>query len=53
MKSLTSFLFYLTGFIGTGFFVSVGNWASAAMFFMLFLDALAQQITEAIENKKS
>ena len=53
MKSLTSFLLYVAAFIGTGFFVSVGNWTSAAMFFMLFLNELARQIMEAIEKKKS
>ena len=53
MKSLTSFLLYLAGFIGTAFFVSKGLWTSAAMFFMLFLNQLVLQITEAIENKQS
>ena len=51
MKSLISFGVYVAAFILTGYFVSVGNWTSAALFFMVFLDQIASQITEAIEKK--
>ena len=53
MKSLISFGVYVVAFIGTGYFVSTSNWTSAAMFFMLFLNCLAVNIIEDIENKKS
>jgi hypothetical protein len=51
MKSLISFGVYVAAFILTGYFVSVGNWTSAALFFMIYLNSLAADIIEAIEKK--
>lgn len=53
MKSLISLVVRLVAFILTGYFVSVGIWTSAALFFMVYLNSLAVDIIEAIENKKS
>ena len=53
MKSLISFGVYIASFILTGYFVSVGNWTSATLFFLIYLNSLAADIIEAIEKKKS
>lgn len=53
MKSLISFGVYVAAFILTGYFVTAGNWTSAALFFMIYLSSLATNIIEAIENKES
>jgi hypothetical protein len=42
----------LLSFILTGYFVSVGNWESAALFFMVYLGELCGSICESIENKE-
>jgi len=49
---MISFWVKLLAFILTGYFVSTGNWASAALFFMLYLGELAQSIGDVIENKE-
>ena len=49
MKSL-GFWIKLTSFILTGYFVSTGNWSSAALFFMVYLGELGQSIADTIEN---
>ena len=49
MKSL-GFWIKLTSFILTGYFVSTGNWSSAALFFMVYLGELCGTICETIEN---
>jgi hypothetical protein len=53
MKRLISFGVYATAFILTGYFVSVGDWTQAVLFFMIYLNSLATIIVEAIENKIS
>ena len=53
MKSLISFVVYVVAFAGTTYAVDKGDWTNAAMLFMVYLNQLAQQITEAIEKKKS
>jgi len=51
MKSL-GFWIKLTSFILTGYFVQTGDWASAALFFMVYLGELCGSICESIENKE-
>ena len=53
MKRLISFICFASAFILTGYFVSVGDWTQAALFFMIYLDSLATNIIKAIENKIS
>ena len=54
---MINFWVKLISFILTGVFVGMGNWESAAIFFMLYLGELsqsvAQSICETIENKQS
>ena len=52
MKSIISFLVKLTSFILTGYFVFTGNYASAVLWFMVYLSELSGSICEAIENKE-
>ena len=42
----------LISFILTGVFVQTGDWASAALFFMVYLGELCGSICESIENKE-
>ena len=41
----------LLSFILTGVFVGMGNWESAALFFMVYLGELCGSICETIENQ--
>jgi len=47
---MISFLVKLLAFILTGYFVSTGSYANAALFFMLYLGELCGSICESIEN---
>jgi len=52
MKSL-SFWVKLISFILTGYCMSTGSYASAVLWFMIYLGELCGSICEAIENKES
>ena len=49
---MINFWVKLISFILTGVFVGMGNWESAALFFMLYLGELCGSICETIENKE-
>ena len=49
MKSL-GFWIKLTSFILTVYFVQTGDWASAVLFFMVYIGELCGSICESIEN---